>query len=410
MPSLGERLKYAWSAFTRADSLPPRDIGPGSFYHPDRPRMSRGSEQSILNGIITRLSIDCSSVLIQHVRLDDNGSCEEVIDDGLNQVLNVQANIDQTAREFIRSAIAMMLDKGHVVLVPTKTLNDPLRTSSYEIKEMRAGQIVEWYPKHVKIDLYDDDTGKHREIILPKRVVAIIYNPFYSVMNEPNSMFQRLKRKLVILDAIDEQSGSGKLDLIIQLPYSLKGEGRRLQAENRRKEIESQLNNSKFGIAYIDSTEHVTQLNRAVENNLMKQIEYLTTIVYGQLGLTQEIIDGTANEQTMLNYNNRTTEPIVSAFVDSMKVAFLTKTARSRKESIIFYRDPFKLMPAAQLAEFADKFTRNEILSPNELRRIIGYKAVDDPRADELRNRNLNQEKQGPDAPVAPDDSAISGE
>lgn len=410
MPSLGERLKYAWSAFTRADSLPPRDIGPGSFYHPDRPRMSRGSEQSILNGIITRLSIDCSSVLIQHVRLDDNGSCEEVIDDGLNQVLNVQANIDQTAREFIRSAIAMMLDKGHVVLVPTKTLNDPLRTSSYEIKEMRAGQVVEWYPKHVKIDLYDDDTGKHREIILPKRVVAIVYNPFYSVMNEPNSMFQRLKRKLVILDAIDEQSGSGKLDLIIQLPYSIKSEGRRLQAENRRKDIESQLNNSKFGIAYIDSTEHVTQLNRAVENNLMKQIEYLTTIVHGQLGLTQEIIDGTANEQTMLNYNNRTTEPIVSAFVDGMKVAFLTKTARSRKESIIFYRDPFKLMPAAQLAEFADKFTRNEILSPNELRRIIGYKAVDDPRADELRNRNLNQEKQGPDAPVAPDKSAISEE
>ena len=410
MPSLGERLKYAWSAFTRADSLPPRDIGPGSFYHPDRPRMSRGSEQSILNGIITRLSIDCSSVLIQHVRLDNNGSCEEVIDDGLNQVLNVQANIDQTAREFIRSAIAMMLDKGHVVLVPTKTLNDPLRTSSYEIKEMRAGQIVEWYPKHVKIDLYDDDTGKHREIILPKRVVAIVYNPFYSVMNEPNSMFQRLKRKLVILDAIDEQSGSGKLDLIIQLPYSIKSEGRRLQAENRRKDIESQLSNSKFGIAYIDSNEHVTQLNRAVENNLMKQIEYLTTIVYGQLGLTQEIIDGTANEQTMLNYNNRTTEPIVSAFVDSMKVAFLTKTARSRKESIIFYRDPFKLMPAAQLAEFADKFTRNEILSPNELRRIIGYKAVDDPRADELRNRNLNQEKQGPYAPVAPDKSAISEE
>lgn len=410
MPSLGERLKYAWSAFTRADSLPPRDIGPGSFYHPDRPRMSRGSEQSILNGIITRLSIDCSSVLIQHVRLDDNGSCEEVIDDGLNQVLNVQANIDQTAREFIRSAIAMMLDKGHVVLVPTKTLNDPLRTSSYEIKEMRAGQVVEWYPKHVKIDLYDDDTGKHREIILPKRVVAIIYNPFYSVMNEPNSMFQRLKRKLVILDAIDEQSGSGKLDLIIQLPYSIKSEGRKLQAENRRKDIESQLNNSKFGIAYIDSTEHVTQLNRAVENNLMKQIEYLTTIVYGQLGLTQEVIDGTANEQTMLNYNNRTTEPITSAFVDGMKVSFLTKTARSRKESIIFYRDPFKLMPAAQLAEFADKFTRNEILSPNELRRIIGYKAVDDPRADELRNRNLNQEKQGSNAPVAPDNSDISGE
>lgn len=408
MPSLGDRLKHAWNAFTNADEMYGyQSLGQGSYYRPDRPRLTRGSEQSILNGIITRISIDCSSVSIQHARLDQNGSYDEAINDGLNYCITTEANIDQTSREFFKSAVSMMLDEGHVVLVPTVTSVNPKRENSYEVREMRAGKVVTWYPQHVRIDLYDDLKGQHREIIMPKRSVAIIYNPFYSVMNEPNSTLQRLKRKLVILDAIDEQSGSGKLDLIIQLPYSLKTDGRKQQAEIRRETIEKQLANSKYGIAYIDSTEHVTQLNRAVENNLMKQIEYLTGEAYGQLGLTQEIINGTANEQTMLNYNNRTVEPIVSAFVDAMKRSFLTKTARSRGESIVFFKDPFRLVPASQLAELADKFTRNTILSPNEFRKIIGYKPVDDPRADELRNRNLNEEK-GPDNnPVADDSGSI---
>lgn len=412
MPSIGDRLKHAWNAFTNADELYAyQSIGPGSYYRPDRPRMTRGSEQSILNGIITRLSIDCSSVSIQHARLDKNGSYDEAIEDGLNYCLTTEANIDQTSREFLRSAVSMMLDEGHVVLVPTKTDVNPERSNSYDIKEMRAGKVVTWYPKHVRIDLYNDNKGNHQEIIMPKKTVAIIYNPFYSVMNEPNSIFQRLKRKLVILDAIDEQSGSGKLDLIVQLPYSLKSEGRQKQAELRREQIEKQLNNSKYGIAYIDATEHVTQLNRAVENNLMKQVEYLEASLYGQMGMTPEIINGTADEQVMLNYNNRTVEPIVSAFADGMKRSFLTKTARSKGESIVFFRDPFRLVPAGQLAELADKFTRNEILSPNEFRKIIGYKPVDDPRADELRNRNINEEKYAQNAPKTQDDSgSIAGD
>ncbi len=305
----------------------------------------------------------------------------------------------------------MLLDYGHVAIVPTETDINPNLSSSYNIKKMRAGRVVTWYPQYVRIDLYDDRTGQHKEITLPKSVVAIVYNPFYSVMNEPNSTLQRLKRKLVILDAIDEQSGSGKLDLIIQLPYTIKSEGRRQQAEMRRKDIEEQLNGSKFGIAYIDSTEHVTQLNRAIENNLMKQIEYLTATLYGQLGLTQEIIDGTANEQTMLNYNNRTVEPILSAIVDEMKRKFLTKTARSQGQTILFFRDPFRLAPVAQLAELADKLTRNEIMSPNEFRvRALGYKAVDDDRANELRNRNLNQDKDAEPAPQTDAGEPITGE
>ena len=357
------------------------------------------------------MSIDCSSVSIQHARLDQNGSYDETIPDGLNYCLTTEANIDQTSREFFKSAVSMMLDEGHVVLVPTVTSVNPETTGSYEILEMRAGKIVAWYPKHVRINLYDDNKGIHREIVMPKRSVAIVYNPFYSVMNEPNSTLQRLKRKLVLLDAIDEQSGSGKLDLIIQLPYTLKGEGRIQQAELRREKIEQQLSNSKYGIAYIDSTEHVTQLNRAVENNLMKQIEYLTDMLYGQLGLTPEIINGTAEEQAMLNYNNRTVEPIVSAFTDEMKRTFLTKTARTRGESVIFFRDPFRLVPVSQLADLADKFTRNEILSPNEFRKIVGYKPVDDERANELRNRNINEDKDAERAPVALDDyGSIAGD
>lgn len=396
MPSLGDRLKHAWNAFNGQDKYYNYNaIGSGSYYRPDHMRMTRGSEQSILNSIITRISIDVSSVGIKHVKLDQNGGFKEEVDDKLNYCLTTQANIDQTARDFLQSSVAMMLDVGHVAIVPVVTDANPLRTDSYDIVSMRAGKVVAWYPKHVRVDLYNDETGRHEELILPKRMVSISYNPFYSVMNEPNSTFQRLKRKLVILDAIDEQSGSGKLDLIIQLPYSIKSEGRRKQAEDRRTDIERQLTGSKYGIAYIDSTEHVTQLNRAVENNLMKQIEYLTGEVYGQIGLTNEIINGTADEQTMLNYNNRTVEPILSAIIDPMKCTFLTKTARTQGHSIIFFRDPFKLAPVSQLAELSDKFLRNEIMSPNEFRvKALGFKAVDDPSADQLRNRNLNQNSQ----------------
>ena len=402
MPSLGDRLKHAWNAFSNTDNYYGySSVGAGSSFRPDRPRMTRGSEQSILNGIITRLSIDVSSVPLSHARVDQNGGYVETIQDDLNYCLTTEVNIDQTSREFIRSATAMMLDEGHVALVPTETDINPKLSSSYNIKKIRAGKVVTWYPQHVRVDLYDDRIGHHKEIVLPKQVVAIAYNPFYSVMNEPNSTLQRLKRKLVILDAIDEQSGSGKLDLIIQLPYTIKSEGRRQQAEMRRKDIETQLAGSKFGIAYIDSTEHVTQLNRAVENNLMKQIEYLTTVLYGQLGLTQEIIDGTANEQVMLNYNNRTVEPILSAIVDEMKRKFLTKTARTQGQSIVFFRDPFRLATTAQLAEMSDKFIRSEVSSPNEFRvRALGWKAVDDSRADELRNRNLNKGKDEEEAPI----------
>ena len=410
MPSLGDRLKHAWNAFSNTDNFYSySDVGSGSFFRPDRPRMTRGSEQSILNGIITRLSIDVSSVPLQHARVDQNGGFVETINDDLNYCLTTETNIDQTSREFIRSAAAMMLDVGHVALVPTETDINPNLSSSYNIKKIRAGKVVTWYPQHVTVDLYDDRTGQHKEITLPKQVVAIAYNPFFSVMNEPNSTLQRLKRKLVILDAIDEQSGSGKLDLIIQLPYTIKSEGRRQQAEMRRKDIEKQLAGSKFGIAYIDSTEHVTQLNRAVENNLMKQIEYLTTTLYGQLGLTQEIIDGTASEQVMLNYNNRTVEPILSALVDEMKRKFLTKTARTQGQSIVFFRDPFRLATTAQLAEMSDKFIRSEVSSPNEFRvRALGWKAVDDERADELRNRNLNKSKDEDPPPVVEVDDSTT--
>ena len=408
MPSLGDRLKHAWNAFSNKDNLYGySNIGSGSYFRPDRPRMTRGSEQSILNGIITRLSIDVSSIPLQHARMDSNGGYAETINDDLNYCLTTETNIDQTAREFIRSSVAMMLDEGHVALVPIETDINPNLSSSYSIKKLRAGKVVAWYPQHVRIDLYDDQTGQHKEIVLPKQVVAIAYNPFYSVMNEPNSTLQRLKRKLVILDAIDEQSGSGKLDLIIQLPYSIKSEGRRQQAEIRRKDIEDQLAGSKFGIAYIDSTEHVTQLNRAVENNLMKQIEYLTTQLYGQLGLTQEIIDGTANEQVMLNYNNRTVEPILSAIVDEMKRKFLTKTARTQGQSIMFFRDPFRLATTAQLAEMSDKFITSEVSSPNEFRvRALGWKAIENDQANELRNRHLNKGKDEEAPPVVETDSS----
>ena len=391
MPILVDRLKNAWNAFMNRD--PPyeyRDMGMVSTYRPDRVRLSRGNERSIITSIYNRISIDCSAITVQHVKLDDNGRYVETIESGLNYCLNTEANIDQTGRAFMQDVVMSMFDEGCVAIVPVDTVFNPNLTDSYQIKTMRAGKIVEWYPNHVRVRLYNERLGTYEEVTLLKKVVSIVENPLYAIMNEPNSVLQRLIRKLNLLDAIDEQSGSGKLDLIIQLPYIIKTEARRLQAEERRKNIEMQLANTKYGIAYTDSTEHITQLNRSVDNNLMNQIEYLTNMLYSQLGITKEILEGTASEQVMLNYYNRTIEPIMSAIVDEMKRKFLTKTARTQKQSLIFYRDPFKLVPVNQIAEIADKFTRNEIMSSNEIRQIVGMKPVDDPKADELRNKNLN--------------------
>ena len=391
MPILVDRLKNAWNAFMNRD--PPyeyRDMGMVSTYRPDRVRLSRGNERSIITSIYNRISIDCSAITVQHVKLDDNGRYVETIESGLNYCLNTEANIDQTGRAFMQDVVMSMFDEGCVAIVPVDTVFNPNLTDSYQIKTMRAGKIVEWYPNHVRVRLYNERLGIYEEVTLLKKVVSIVENPLYAIMNEPNSVLQRLIRKLNLLDAIDEQSGSGKLDLIIQLPYIIKTEARRLQAEERRKNIEMQLANTKYGIAYTDSTEHITQLNRSVDNNLMNQIEYLTNMLYSQLGITKEILEGTASEQVMLNYYNRTIEPIMSSIVDEMKRKFLTKTARTQKQSLIFYRDPFKLVPVNQIAEIADKFTRNEIMSSNEIRQIVGMKPVDDPKADELRNKNLN--------------------
>lgn len=391
-PSVFSRMKKAWNVFTGRDPI--RDTsyhGMSSSYRPDRWRLTRGNERTIITSVYNRISMDAAQIDIKHVRLDKNGRYKEDINDSLNECLTLQANIDQTGRAFKQDIFLSMLDEGSVAIVPVDTETDPDNSSSVEIITMRTGKIVEWFPRDVKVDLYNDRTGKHQEIIVPKKTVSIIENPFYAVMNEPNSVMQRLIRKLSILDAIDEQSGAGKLDLIIQLPYVIKSEARRKQAEARRKDIEEQLAGSKYGIAYTDGTEHITQLNRSIENNLMKQIEYLTSMLYSQLGISQEILDGTANEETMLNYYNRTIEPIVSAVVDEMKRKFLTKTARTQGQSIESYRDPFKLVPVKELAELADKMTRNEIISSNELRTIIGMKPSKDPAADELRNKNLNQ-------------------
>lgn len=391
-PSVFSRMKKAWNVFTGRDPI--RDTsyrGMSSSYRPDRWRLSRGNERSIVTSVYNRMAIDAAQIDIKHIRLDKDGRYKGDIDSGLNECLTLQANIDQTGRAFKQDVFLSMLDEGSVAIVPVDTETNPDKSSSVEIITMRTGKIVEWFPRDIKVDLYNDRTGKHQEITVPKRTVAIVENPFYAVMNEPNSVMQRLIRKLNILDAIDEQSGAGKLDLIIQLPYVIKSEARRKQAEARRQDIEDQLSGSKYGIAYTDGTEHITQLNRAVENNLMKQIEYLTSMLYSQLGINQQILDGTANEETMLNYYNRTIEPIVSAVVDEMKRKFISRTARSQGQSIGSYRDPFKLVPVKELAELADKMTRNEIMSSNELRTIIGLKPSKDPSADELRNKNLNQ-------------------
>lgn len=386
------RLKHGWNAFLSRDPTSHlNDVGPGYYYRPDRPRFTRGNEKTIVTSVYNRIALDVASIKIEHVRLDEDNRYIETIMSGLNDCLTLDANIDQTGRALIQDVVMSMFDEGVVAIVPTDTTYDPKITNSYDINSMRTGKIIEWFPKHIKVEVYNENLGKKEQIIVPKSTVAIVENPLYAIINEPNSTMQRLIRKLGLLDTIDEQSGSGKLDLIIQLPYTIKTDLRRQQAENRRKDIEMQLTGSKYGIAYTDSTEKITQLNRPVENNLMKQIEYLTSMLYSQLGITQSILDGTANEQTMLNYITRTIEPIVSAIVDEMKRKFLTKTARSQRQSIAFFRDPFKLVPVNQIAEIADKFTRNEITTSNEIRQVIGMKPSSDPKADKLINSNISQ-------------------
>ena len=407
--SFGSRLKHAWNAFTGNVQMNYRDLGMSYSYRADRPRMSRGNERSIITSVYNRIALDVAALNVQHVRLDENGRFLSVIDDGLNNCLTLEANVDQTARSFIQDVVISMFDEGSVAIVPVDTTTDPNVSGSYDIQSLRVGQILDWYPQYIRARVYNEQTGRKEDIVVPKSAVAIIENPLYAVINEPNSTMQRLIRKLNLLDVIDEQSGSGKLDLIIQLPYVIKTEARRQQAENRRKDIESQLSGSKYGIAYTDGTEHITQLNRSVNNNLMSQIEYLTSMLYSQLGITQSILDGTADEKTMLNYNNRTIEPIISAIVDEMKRKFLTKTARSQRQSISFFRDPFKLVPVNEIAEIADKFTRNEIMTSNEIRQVVGMKPSDDPRADELRNKNLSEpsgsDQQSEETPITTDNS-----
>ena len=393
--SFRSRIKNAWNVFMNKDpSREFRDLGASYSYRPDRPMFTRGNEKSIVTSVYNRIALDVSSVAIRHVRLDENGRYLEDIDSTLNNCLTLEANLDQTSRAFVQDIVMSMFDEGCVAVIPVEADRDPNETESFKIYSMRVGKITEWYPHHVKVRLYNDRIGQKQDVIVPKESTAIIENPLYAVINEPNSTMQRLIRKLNLLDYIDEQSGSGKLDLIIQLPYVIKTEAKRQQAEIRRKDIENQLSGSKYGIAYTDGTERITQLNRPVENNLMKQIEYLTSMLYSQLGITTTILDGTADEKTMLNYNNRTIEPIISAIVDEMKRKFLTKTARSQKQTIMFFKDPFKLVPVNDLAEIADKFTRNEIMTSNEIRQIVGMKPSDDPRADELRNKNLNESKE----------------
>ena len=389
--SFSSRLKHAWNAFVNNKDPTYQDVGAGYYYRPDRPRLTRGNERSIVTSVYNRIALDASAIDIFHVRLDDNNRFLSVIESGLNNCLSLEANADQTGRAFIQDVIMSMLDEGCVAIVPIETTENPDVTNSYDICSMRTGKVVEWYPQYVRIEVYNEWLGRKQEIIRPKSTVAIIENPLYAVINEPNSTMQRLIRKLNLLDVVDEQNSSGKLDLIIQLPYVVKTETRRQQAEKRRRDVESQLVGSKYGIAYIDSSEHVTQLNRAVENNLMTQVEYLTNLLYSQLGITQGVLDGSADDKTMLNYYNRTIEPILSAITDEMKRKFLTKTARTQLQSIKFFRDPFKLVPVSDISEIADKFTRNEIMTSNEIRQVIGMKPSDDPNADELRNKNLSQ-------------------
>ncbi len=411
--NIGARLKHAWNAFTNRDpTYYQRSLGTGYSVRPDRPRLSKGNEKSIVTSIFNRIALDVSAVTIKHCRIDSNGRYIEDIDSDLNNCLNLEANIDQTSRAFIQDIVMSLLDEGCVAVVPIDTSIDPGITDSYKIQTMRTGKIIEWYPSHVKIRLYNDRKGEKEDIILPKKQVAIIENPLYAVINEHNSTMQRLIRKLSLLDATDEQTASGKLDLIIQLPYVVKTPARREQANLRRKDIEEQLAGSKYGIAYTDGTEKITQLNRSLENNLLKQIEYLTEMVYSQLGITQEILNGTADEKTMLNYNNRTVEPFVASIVDEMRRKFLTKTARSQGQTITYFRDPFRLVPINDIAEIADKFTRNEIMTSNEIRQIVGMKPADDPKADELVNSNITQpeQEQYSNVPIVDNENYKEGE
>jgi hypothetical protein len=392
---IGTWLKHAWNAFTSRDPTDYyRTIGPGYSYPTFQPRFTRGNERSIIASVCNRIAMDVAAISVQHIRLDENDRYLERIDSGLNNCLTLEANIDQTGRSFIQDIVMSMLDEGCVAIVPVETTLNPEVTGSYDINSMRTAKILEWYPEHVRVYIYNERTGRKEEILLPKSMVAIVENPMYEVMNEPNSTMQRLKRKLALLDVTDEQTASGKLDLIIQLPYVIKTAARREEADRRRAEIERQLSGSKYGVAYTDGTEKIVQLNRSVENNLMSQIQYLTELLFSQLGITQSILDGTADEQTMLNYNNRTIEPILSAITDEMKRKFLTKTARSKRQTIAFFRDPFKLVPLNNIAEIADKFTRNEIMTSNEIRQLIGMKPSTDPKADMLVNSNLNQSKE----------------
>lgn len=394
--SFSSRLKHAWNAFMNRDPTTnsyegyPYYYG-GSSYSNFRPRLTRGHERSIVTSVINQIAIDVAQIDIKHVRLDDKGRFESEINSGLNECLTLNANLDQTGRAFKQDIVMSLLDEGHVAIVPVDTRFDPTDTQSIDILSMRTGKVTKWFPDAVQVNVYNELTGSREDITLPKSMVAIIENPLYSVINEPNSTYQRLVRKLNMLDAVDEQSSSGKLDLLIQLPYTLKAKSRQEQAEKRRKEIEMQLTGSKYGIAYVDSTEHITQLNRSVENNLMSQIEYLTKMLYSQLGISEEVLNGTADEKTMLNYRNRTIEPIVSAIVDEMKRKFLTKTARSQKQSIECFANPFKLVPVNNVAEIADKFTRNEIMTSNEIRQVIGMMPSSDPKADQLVNSNISQ-------------------
>lgn len=398
-PTFTSRLRTAWNAFRNRDPTTfYREPGMSYTYRPDRVRFSRGNERTIVTSAYNKISIDVSAIDIKHCRLDENGRYSKDMISGLNDCLTLEANIDQTGRAFIQDVVMSMFDEGAVAIVPVDTDVDPT-TGSFDIKTMRTGKIVEWFPTSVKVNVYNDRTGKKEDIILPKKSVAIIENPFFAVMNEPNSTMQRLVRKLSLLDAIDEQSSSGKLDLIIQLPYAVKGELKQQQAEQRRDSIVEQLKGP-YGIAYIDGTEKITQLNRPIENNLMKQIEYLTNMLYSQIGITPSILDGTADEKTMLNYTNRVLEPIISAIAGAMKRSFLSKTARTQGQTIMYFRDPFKLVPINNIADIADKFTRNEILSSNEVRQIIGFKPSKDPKADQLINSNISQAKEDAPAPV----------
>lgn len=399
--NIGSRLKRAWNAFTNRDPTGGyKSVGPGYSLSPSRPRLSRGNEKSIVNAVLTRIAMDAAAIDIKHCRLDKNGRYLADVDSPLNDCFNLSANIDQTGRAFKLDVYLSLLDEGCIALVPIDTTDNPDDTNSYDINSMRTAKILDWYPQHVRVLAYNDRKGEKEELVMPKSQVAIIENPAYSVMNEPNSTMQRLKKKLSLLDATDEQSASGKLDLIIQLPYAVKSELKRQQVEERRKDIEDQLTNGKYGIAWADGTEKITQLNRPVENNLMKQIEYLTNLFYSQLGVTQSVMDGTADEKTMLNYNNRTIEPLVAAVVDEVKRKFLTKTARTKGQSISYFTDPFKLVPVDNIAEIADKFTRNEIMTSNEIRQIIGMKPSDDPKADRLINSNISQPNQGEELAV----------